>query len=109
MKELVLVIGPALPGSIDALCTARAADHSGKAETASGQALPERLIAHWDGWEAPDGEIALSARLRDELTTIRAEHMAWARRGAHARWRTRDAAASALRRKTLPVVVFAAV
>lgn len=78
MKELVLVIGPALPDAARALCTAPGYSPSGKAETESGQALPERLVAHWDGWEAPNGEISLSARLRDELTTIRAEHMAWA-------------------------------
>ena len=78
MKELVLVIGPALPDAARALCTAPAYSPRGKAETESGQALPERLVAHWDGWEAPCGEISLSARLRDELTTIRAEHMAWA-------------------------------
>ena len=78
MKELVLVIGPALPDAARALCTAPGYSPSGKAETESGQALPERLVAHWDGWEAPNGEISLSARLRDELTAIRAEHMAWA-------------------------------
>lgn len=78
MKELVLVIGPALPDAARALCTAPGYSPSGKAETASGQALPQRLVAHWDGWEAPNGEISLSARLRDELATIRAEHMAWA-------------------------------
>ena len=78
MKELVLVIGPALPDAARALCTAQGYSPSGKAETESGQALPERIVAHWDGWEAPSGEISLSARLRDELTPIRAEHMAWA-------------------------------
>lgn len=78
MKELVLVIGPALPEAARALCTAPGYGSGGKAGTASGQPLPERCIAHWDGWEAPKGEISLSARLRDELTAIRAEHMAWA-------------------------------
>ncbi len=38
----------------------------------------EPLIVHWNGWEAPKGEIALQARLRDELKIIRAEHAAWA-------------------------------
>ena len=78
MKELVLVIGPALPEAARTLCTAPGYGPSGKAESESGGALPERVIAHWDGWEAPDGEISLSARLRDELKEIRAEHMAWA-------------------------------
>jgi len=78
MKELVLVIGPALPEAARALCTAHGYGPAGKAESETGRALPQRVIAHWDGWEAPDGEISLSARLRDELTQIRAEHMAWA-------------------------------
>lgn len=78
MKELVLVIGPALPEAARTLCTAPGYGPSGKAESESGGALPDRVIAHWDGWEAPDGEISLSARLRDELKEIRAEHMAWA-------------------------------
>lgn len=78
MKELVLVIGPALPEAARTLCTAPGYGPSGKAESGTGGALPERVIAHWDGWEAPEGEISLSARLRDELTQIRAEHMTWA-------------------------------
>ena len=78
MKELILVIGPALPEAARALCTAPGYGPAGKAESETGGALPQRVIAHWDGWEAPEGEISLSARLRDELTQIRAEHMAWA-------------------------------
>ena len=78
MKELILVIGPALPEAARALCTAPGYGPGGKAESETGGALPERVIAHWDGWEAPQGEISLSARLRDELKAIRAEHMAWA-------------------------------
>lgn len=78
MKELVLVIGPALPEAARALCTAPGYGPGGKAESETGGALPERLIAHWDGWEAPEGEISLSARLHDELKDIRAEHVAWA-------------------------------
>ena len=78
MKELVLVIGPALPEAARSLCTAQGYGPGGKAESENGGALPQRVIAHWDGWEAPDGEISLSARLRDELKDIRAEHAAWA-------------------------------
>ena len=78
MKELVLVIGPALPEAARALCTAPGYSPSGKAESETGGALPERVIAHWDGWEAPSGEISLSACLRDDLKIIRAEHAAWA-------------------------------
>ena len=78
MKELVLVIGPALPEAARTLCTAAGYGPGGKAESESGGALPQRLIAHWDGWEAPEGEISLSARLRDELKDIRAEHVTWA-------------------------------
>ena len=77
MKELVLVIGPALPEAARALCTAPAYSPSGKAESETGGALPERVIAHWDGWEAPSGEISLSACLRDDLKIIRAENAAW--------------------------------
>ena len=78
MKELILVIGPALPEAARALCTAPGYGPGGKAESETGGALPQRVVAHWDGWEAPQGEISLSARLRDELKAIRAEHMAWA-------------------------------
>jgi len=78
MKELVLVIGPALPEAARALCSAPGYGPGGKPESATGGPLPERVVAHWDGWEAPAGEISLSARLRDELKAIRAEHVTWA-------------------------------
>ena len=78
MKELILVIGPALPETARALCTAPGYGPGGKAESENGSTLPQRVVAHWDGWEAPEGEISLSARLRDELKDIRAEHAAWA-------------------------------
>lgn len=39
---------------------------------------PERLVLHWEGWEAPEGEYSLPALLRRELADIRAEHAAWA-------------------------------
>ncbi|SDF91036.1 TIGR04326 family surface carbohydrate biosynthesis protein [Desulfovibrio legallii] len=39
---------------------------------------PERLVVHWEGWEAPEGEYSLPALLRRDLLHIRAEHAAWA-------------------------------
>ena len=78
MKELILVIGPALPETARTLLGAPGYGPDGKPETETGAALPERMIAHWDGWDAPNGEISLAVRLRNDLTAIRAEHMTWA-------------------------------
>lgn len=70
MKELLLVAAPPdgehPPGAL--------ATEYGPA----GEARARRVVVHWEGWDAPPGEISLAARLREELTAIRAEHMAWA-------------------------------
>ncbi|MDR2056493.1 MAG: hypothetical protein LBQ10_11610 [Desulfovibrio sp.] len=50
----------------------------------SGQArIPQEtpsasLVAHFEAWDVPEGVISLPARLQEELTTVRAEHAAWA-------------------------------
>lgn len=73
MKELALVVGPTLPEAARTPNLAQGYGPGGKAP-----APTERVLVHWEGWDAPEGEISLAARLRDDLKAIRAEHMAWA-------------------------------
>ncbi|MDR1777295.1 MAG: hypothetical protein LBR31_05645 [Desulfovibrio sp.] len=37
-----------------------------------------RLVAYFDVWDVPEGQISLPERLREELLVVRAEHAAWA-------------------------------
>lgn len=74
MKELVLVVSPAQADKKSPECDAA----QGRKDSGEKSAVRQRVIVHWDGWEAPAGEVSLAARLRNELTAIRDEHMRWA-------------------------------
>lgn len=67
MKELILIAGPVAP-DLGPCPINPESFRNGATQT----------VVQWEGWDAPEGHVSLSARLRNDLESIRAEHTAWA-------------------------------
>lgn len=83
MKELILLVGRAkLPPDLefrrDSGGTAASGRTVGRLPEQITENHMQRVVAHWNSCDAASGHISLPARLRADLSAIRAEHMAWA-------------------------------